>query len=444
MTDTRTFPKGGLHPRSLGMNTLEVPIRNAHLPHFLYIPMSQHIGTPAKPVVAVGDTVKSGDLLGKASGFVSVNIHCPLPGTVTEIKKMPTAVSPAVDTVVVEVEGYFNMQSASKQQKSWRACSPKELTITLQEMGIVGMGGATFPTHVKYSVPEGKTIDTLVINAVECEPYLSADYRVVMERGKEVMEGIDICRHILGLKKAIIGIEVDTPAAISLLSDLATGFESIEVMGLEVKYPQGAEKQLIKATLNREVPGGGLPMDIGVVVSNVGTVAAIYDAVVSGLPLTERVTTVTGNILEKPGNYKVKIGTPIKDLLEEVGLKEEPGKLILGGPMMGLCQYTDEVPVTKGTSAILVLSRKETRRYPHRPCVRCGKCIPVCPMGLNPARIVKLIELGLDQDALDAGTMDCIECGCCSYSCPSGRHLAQGIKLGKLHFQARRKESTGG
>ena len=444
MIKTKTFPKGGLHPRSLGMNTLEVPIRNAHLPHFLYIPMSQHIGAPAQLNVAVGDTVKPGDILGKASGFVSVNIHCPLPGKVTEIRKMPTAVSNAVDTVVIEVEGYFNMQAPEKNKEDWKNKSPKELTALLQEKGIVGMGGATFPAHVKYSVPEGKTIDALVINAVECEPYLSADYRVMMERGRDVLEGIDICRHILGVKKAVIGIESDTPKAIDLLSDLSREYEGVEVAALKVKYPQGAEKQLIKATLNREVPSGGLPMDVGVVVSNVGTIAAIYDAVAGGMPLMERITTVTGNILDKPGNYKIKIGTPIKDILEEAGLREEPGKLVLGGPMMGLCHYTDEISVTKGTSGILVLSKKEAKRYPHRPCVRCGKCIPVCPMGLNPARLVKLIELGRDQEALDNGVMDCIECGCCSYSCPSQRHLAQGIKLGKLRFQARRKESKGG
>lgn len=443
MNKQTTFPLGGIHPRSLGMDTLEVPIRNAHLPHFLYLPMSQHIGAPAKPVVAPGDIVKPGDVVGEASGFVSVNIHCPLPGKVTEIVRMPNAIHHAVETVVVEVEGYFNMQ-APTTLNDWRNVPRKELIASLQKLGIVGMGGATFPVHVKYSIPEGKTIDTLIINAVECEPYLSADYRVMMERAKEVLEGIDICRHILGITRAVIGIEADTPKAIALMDTMIAAYPGLEVAPLTVKYPQGAEKQLIKAVTGREVPSGGLPMDVGVVVSNVGTVSAIRDAIVCGTPLMERVTTVTGTILKNPGNYKIKLGTPLKDVLEEAGLTEEPGKIILGGPMMGLAHYSDMVPVTKGTSGILVLSKKEAKTYRHRSCVRCGKCIGVCPMGLEPARLATLIELGRDNDALTAGMLDCIECGCCSYTCPSQRHLAQVIKLGKLRHQARKKEAAGG
>lgn len=443
MARLKTFPVGGIHPRNIGLDTLERPIRNAQLPHFVYIPLAQHIGVPAEPVVNVGDRVEAGDVIGKASGFVSVNIHASLPGKVVAIEKATAPLGENVPTVIIEFEGYFNVTRKKADKHDWK--QGKDIRKILQEKGVVGLGGATFPTHVKYSVPEGKKIDTLIINAVECEPFLSADYRLMMERGEELMEGIEIARHLLGVSNVYIGIEADTPRAIEEMKKAAADYKSgFRVVPLKVKYPQGAEKQLIKAILNREVPSGGLPLDVGVVVSNIGTIYAMKEAVVDELPLTERVVTVTGTIVKNPGNYKIKIGTRISDVLEEFGLKEEPGKVIMGGPMMGQAQYTPDTPVIKGTSGILVLSKKQAKQYPHNPCIRCGKCITVCPMGLDPTRLVTMVELHQDAAAMEDGVMDCMECGSCSYVCPSGRHLAQVIKLEKLRNAARKKEATSG
>lgn len=443
MAGLKTFPLGGLHPRSIGLNTMDKPIRNAHLPHFVRIPLSQHIGTPARPVVAVGDRVEAGDVIGKASGFVSVNIHTSLPGKVVEIVNQASPLAAKVPTIVIEFEGYFNVKQRNADHNSWRNLSNQEIISKMQDKGLVGLGGATFPTHVKYSVPKDKNIDALIINGVECEPYLSADYRVMLERSQDLLTGIEIARTVLGVENVYIGIESDKPEAIAKLADAAAAIDHLSVVPLQLKYPQGAEKQLIKAILQREVPSGGLPMDVGTVVSNVGTILALKEAVVDDVPLTERVVTVTGSIVENPGNYKIKIGTPLKDVLEEFGLREEPGKIVFGGPMMGLAQYDEHVPITKGTSGVLVLSRREAKYFRHAPCVRCGRCLTVCPMGLDPTRLVTLIELGKDDQALQEGTLDCIECGCCSYICPSQRHLGQSIKLGKLRNIMRKKEAAG-
>lgn len=442
MSAFRTFPRGGIHPHSIGLDTLEIPVRNAFLPHTAYIPLSQHIGAPAIPVVQAGDKVDTGDLIGKASGYVSVNIHSSMPGTVVDIIDAPGPGNDRTKMVVIQFEGYVNIKKELHDRNSWRQYTSAEIIKTMQESGLVGLGGACFPMHVKYSVPKDKKINTLIINAVECEPFLSADYRLMMEYPLDILTGIEIAQSVLGVHKVAIGIEADTPAAIALMQETVRGYDGIEVVPLKVKYPQGAEKQLIKAVTGREVPSGGLPMDAGAVVSNVGTMFALKEAVVDKKPLYERIVTVTGNILERPGNYKIRIGTRIQDLYDEIGLKETPGKIIMGGPMMGQAQFTGEVPVVKGTSGLLFLSKKEAKRYRHMPCVRCGKCLEVCPMGLDPTGLVTAIELGEEKQLKADGLMDCIECGCCSYICPSQRHLAQGIKLGKLREAAKRKEAA--
>ena len=434
-----TFPLGGIHPRSLGFNTMDNEIKNADLPHFVSIPLSQHIGVPANAVVKPGDIVKTGDVIGESSGFVSVNIHSSVPGKVLEIKKGYSAIGSMTEMVVIEFEGELNMSRPGKSPVKWKDMSCEDIIKKIKDMGIVGLGGATFPTHIKYSVPSDKKITELVINAVECEPYLSADYRVMLEKIDDMLIGIEIAKKLLNVKNVYIGIEDDKPEAIQKISEAVSNIEGIEVVDLQHKYPQGGEKQLIKAILGREVPSGGLPLDVGVVVSNIGTIVAVKEAVVDGKPLTERVVTVTGSIVKNPGNYKIKIGTMIKDVLEEVGLIEDPGKIVMGGPMMGLAQYNDEMPVTKGTSGILVLSKKQAKAYHHAPCVRCGKCISVCPMGLDPTLLCTSIELDRAEKAIEQGQNDCIECGCCSYTCPSQKHLAQTIKLGKLRQIARRK-----
>jgi len=436
MSIFKTFKKGGLHPRSIGIEVLEKEIQNVNLPHFVYIPLNQHIGAPAKAIVKPGDTVKMGDVIGEASGFVSCNIHSSVPGVVKEIIKHDGSSADNVETVVIEFFGGLSIRSEDKHGEKWRDKSSKDLISSLQKMGIVGLGGATFPTHVKYSVPNDKKVDTLIINAVECEPYLSADYRLMIEKSADIISGIEIARTVLGINRVIIGIEADTPKAIEVMKKAASTVSGIEVLPLKVKYPQGAEKQLIQAAINKEIPSGELPMAVGAVVSNVGTIFAIKEAIIDNKPLTERVVTVTGTLVKNPGNYKIKIGTTLRDVLDEVGLKGKPAKIIFGGPMMGFAQHSLDVPVVKGTSGILVLADKETVYFNDDPCVKCGKCISVCPMGLNPTKIVRKIELGRKNDSKEDGLMDCIQCGACSYICPSQKHLAQAIKLGKLQLAA--------
>jgi electron transport complex protein RnfC len=436
---------GGLHPRNIGLDTMSLPIRNAFVPHFLYIPMLQNIGAPALPAVSVGDIVHKGDVVGISSGRMSVNVHTALPGKVIDIREHITPSVDRVQTVVIEVDGDFHLGKAiDVKRASWEGLSKEHILAIMQESGLVGMGGAAFPLHVKYNVPPGKRVDTLVINAVECEPFLSADNRIVIEHAEEIFIGISIAMRLLGVSHCVIGLEADMHQAIERMREVTLGKKGIEILVLEVKYPQGSEKQLLKAALGREVPSGGLPADVGALVSNVSSMLALKEAVVDAKPFYERVLTVTGDLVQKPGNYKVCIGTRISDLLDECGVRQAPGKIVIGGPMMGLAQYSDQVPITKGTSGVLVLSKKKAAIYRHTPCVRCGKCIAVCCMGLEPARLTTDIELGQDAHAKSEGLLDCIECGCCSYICPSGRHLAQGIKLGKLRHLARMKEERGG
>lgn len=433
-----------MHPRDIGLDTMSSPIRNAFLPHYLYIPLQQHIGSPAEAVVAPGDVVSRGDVIGKASGYVSVNIHTPLPGKVIAVQDHVTATADRVPTVVIEVEGRFSLKGqVSRQTDAWKSLSRDEIISRMKEHGLVGMGGATFPMHVKYSVPADKKITTLLVNAVECEPFLSADNRLVIEHGEDLVTGIEIALKALGVNRAIIGFEADMPEAVDRMRGLVANRSNIEVLVFPVKYPQGAEKQLVKAATGLEVPSGGLPLDIGVVVSNAGSLVALKEAVVDNKPLFERIVTVTGDAVEKPGNYKIAIGTRVADVLAEVGLKKKPARIIIGGPMMGLAQYSDQVPVTKGTSGILVLSARRAAIYRHRPCVRCGKCMTVCPMGLVPLMLVSRVELGMDDEAKKHGLLDCIECGCCSAVCPSERHLSQAIKLGKLRHVAKKREAAG-
>jgi electron transport complex protein RnfC len=312
------------------------------------------------------------------------------------------------------------------------ALGQKEIIQKINEMGIVGLGGATFPSHVKLMVPEGKKAEYLIINGVECEPYLTSDHRLMLEKGEEMMVGVEILRRALGVEKAIVGIENNKPDAIKHLSQIAQQYPGITVEGLKVKYPQGAEKQLIKALINREVPSGKLPIEVGAVVNNAGTAFAVYEAVQKNKPLIERVVTITGKSVSKPGNFWVRIGTPVSQLIEAAGgLPEDTGKVIGGGPMMGKALNSLEVPVVKGTSGILIMSEEESRRNQDQHCIRCSRCISVCPMGLEPWLLEKLV-LFEDYDRTEQErVMDCIECGSCHYTCPANRPLLDYIRLGK-------------
>ncbi|MGM0530272.1 MAG: electron transport complex subunit RsxC [Bacteroidota bacterium] len=431
----KTFSKGGVHPPENKLSA-DKPIEKLELPRQVYIPIAQHIGAPSKPVVKKKDKVKTGDVIAQSQGFVSSNIHSSVSGTVSKVGEIIDTTGfkkPAVTIDVEDDEWNDSIDTSSDIIKDY-SFSSQEIVDKILQGGIVGMGGATFPSHVKLSVPEGKKIDTLVINGVECEPYLTSDHRVMLERGEEMLIGIKLLKKALGVEHVLIGIEQNKPDAIEHVTNLVSKEENIEVYPLKVKYPQGGEKQLIKALLNREVPSGGLPLDVGVVVHNVGTSLAVYEAVQKNKPLFERVVTVTGKSLSKPSNFLVRIGTPIKDLIEAAGgLPEDTGKVVSGGPMMGKALSSLNVPVVKGTSGILVIPEKEAHRAEEFNCIRCGKCVDACPMGLEPYLLKQLAQLERYEDCEENAIMDCMECGSCSFTCPARVPLLDYIRLGKTN-----------
>ncbi|MBN2551973.1 MAG: electron transport complex subunit RsxC [Spirochaetales bacterium] len=434
---TRTFGRGGVHPHDFKSLTNDIPIRNAPIPPEAVIPLNQHMGAPAECLVEAGDEIREGMLIGRAAGAFSANVHASIPGRVKEIRDMYTASGMPSKAVVVEFEGEF--ERSGNGEVEWRDREPQALLDAIREQGIVGMGGATFPTPIKFTTREGSPVETFVVNGVECEPFLTADHRLMLEKTANIITGIEIVSRILSPARVLIGVEENKPDAVAALrEEIRRRAAQIDVVALRTRYPQGDEKQLLKALIGREVPSGGLPLDIGAVVSNVGTVHAIYEAVALGKPLVERIVTVTGTALRSPGNFKVRIGTPVGNLLEECGgFSAPPGKIVAGGPMMGFALADPEVPVVKGTSGILVLSQKDSRAVVQTPCIGCGRCIAACPFGLSPTTLYKWIEHREYAEAMNAGLMDCKECGCCGYVCPARIPLVQGMKLGKL--MARRK-----
>ncbi len=433
MKGLKTFPKGGVHPPDEKRGSAEKEIRNAQIKSVSIVPMSQHLGSPAEPTVAVGDEVREGMLIGKATGYISANIHAPVPGTVKAIRELYLPNGAKSAAIEIEMSGEFDRSGKAEEIHPWKELSSKELASLVSEMGLVGLGGATFPLHVKFAVPEGKQVEYFVVNGVECEPYLTADYRIMLERTKQIFEGIDIARSILSPRTVLVGIEENKPEAIAVMSAAAreAGFP-VEVVPLKMKYPQGDEKQLLKATIGREVPSGGLPLQIGAVVSNVGTVLSLYEAIILRKPLIERVVTVSGGAITEPANLKTRIGTPVGSLIEECGgFKKKPAKIVMGGPMMGFALYDLDTPVMKGTSGILALTDREVKDAAETACLQCGSCVRACPMGLNPTRMYKLIDHAKYEEALAEGLLDCKECGCCAFSCPARINLVQGMKLGK-------------
>lgn len=429
----KTFPKGGVHPPENKLSA-GAAIETLPVPEQVIIPVSQHLGAPAEAAVARGDMVKAGQVIARSKGFVSANIHSSVSGKVLKVDKMPDPSGYKQTSIVINVEGDEWLESVDRSDKLNKeiSLSGEEIIKKCAEFGIVGMGGATFPSHVKLSIPPGKKCDVLIINGVECEPYLSSDHRLMLERPEELLTGTTLLMKALGVKKAMIGIENNKKDAIEKLGSLAGSFEGISIHPLKVKYPQGAEKQLIKAMINREVPSGGLPVDVGTVVHNVGTACAVYDAIQKNKPLLERVVSVSGKDMEKPMNILARIGTPVSKLIEYAGgLPESTAKVVNGGPMMGKALATLEVPVTKGTSGIIFISDSEAGREKVRPCIRCSKCISVCPMGLEPYLLMTLTEKELLDRAEKDRIMDCMECGSCSFTCPAKRPLLDYIRLGK-------------
>ncbi len=429
----KTFPKGGIHPEENKITSSKA-IKRMTVPTVVYVPIAQHIGIPSEIIVDKKDKVKIGQVIAKSGGFVSSNIHSPVAGTVTKLDMVIDTSAYKKQCIVIRTDqkDESNFVIPEFPLKKEITMDQKDILKHINDSGIVGLGGATFPSHVKLDLKNDNKVDYLLINGVECEPYLTADHRLMLEKADEIIVGIQILMHALHIEKVVIGVENNKQDAIEVLKKAALSDNRIKVAALQVKYPQGSEKQLIKAIVKREVPKGGLPMDVGVIVHNVGTIFAIYQAVQHDQPLIERVVTVTGKKLQDPSNFWVKIGTPIKDLVAEVGgIPEGTRKIVNGGPMMGKAIKNTDVPVTKGTSGILIISEEEASRQEPKNCIRCGNCVFVCPMGLEPHLLMNLTEKGFYERAASEDVMTCIECGSCSYVCPSHRPLLDYIRFGK-------------
>ena len=461
-----TFP-GGVHPPASKW-TAEAATQTLPLPDRLVVPMAQNLGAPSLPTVAKGDKVRRGEIIGRPDGFISAWLHAPTSGTVTGIERVVDASSGRqFDAVAIQPDAEDAWADGCNQPRDWAAMTPEDIRKAVAEAGVVGMGGATFPTHVKLTPPPGKAIDTVIINGSECEPMLTCDHRLMLERPDDVVAGMRICLAATGAKRGIIAIEDNKPDAIEALAAALARYvaqppSAVQTLGdlhargrachsevqiLATKYPQGSEKQLILACLGREVPTGGLPSDVGAVVQNVGTAAAIAEAVAERRPLTERVVTVSGDAARTPGNFRVRIGTPIRALLDRAGVEEGFEELIFGGPMMGKDQFTTELFVKKGTSGLLVFRRAAI--YDNGPCIRCGACVRHCPAYLNPSRLSILGESFLDgnlnavEDAMNFGLMDCILCGTCAYVCPARRrmvHLVETLRNERRKALQRKRE----
>lgn len=429
----RTFRIGGIHPPE-NKRSADQKIAALAIPKQVVIPLGQHIGAPAQSIVQKGDMVKTGTLIAKANGFVSANIHSSVSGKVNKIGEAVDSSGMLRPAIYIDVEGDEWEESIDRSETIQQECtlSGKEIIEKIAEAGIVGLGGATFPTQVKLSPPPGNKAEILIINAVECEPYLTSDHTLMLEKGEQILIGTSILMKALQVNRAVIGIENNKPDAIKHLTQLAAQYCNIEIMPLKVRYPQGGEKQLIDAVIRKQVKSGALPISEGAVVQNVGTVYAVYEAVQKNKPLIERIVTITGKNITKPMNLLVRIGTPIRELIEvSGGLPENTGKVIGGGPMMGRALVSTDVPVTKGSSGVLILPEEETKRKPIYDCIRCAKCVSICPMGLNPTLLMSVTEFSKWEIAEDNYIVDCIECGSCTYTCPANRPLLDHIRLGK-------------
>ena len=438
----KTFSKGGVHPEENKISH-DSPIQVQPIPKTVSILLGQHIGKPATPVVSRGDEVKVGTLIAQADGFVSANIHSSVSGKVKKIETILDASGYQKPCITIQCDGEDTWEETIDRSPEIIRdikLSGEEIIQRIAECGIVGMGGATFPTNVKLMPPKDATPECVIINGAECEPYLTADHRTLLERGEEVLIGLQILMKSVGVSKGYVAIENNKRDAIEKLTQLASTMPGIEIVPMKVKYPQGGEKQLIDTVLKRRVASGKLPVTEGAIVQNVGTALAVYEAVQKHKPLVERVVTVTGKAVKNPCNLLVRIGTPLSELIETAGgMPRSTAKLVSGGPMMGKAVYSDEIPVAKGTSGVLMLLEEDTKRRPMRNCIRCAKCVGACPMGLNPAFLMR-DTVYRDWDALEANHVyDCIECGSCSFICPANRPLLDHIRMGKGRVMAIRR-----
>ena len=432
----QTFP-GGIHPESCKGSSSGLGIRKISPPAQVIVPLIQHIGPPCRPLVKPGDKVKTGTVIAESEKFISAPIHSPVSGTVKVIKKTSHPVLGYCESVIIDSDQKDEKEySQGVSQTNFENLTPETIREKVKSAGIVGMGGAAFPTHVKLSPPKEKAINTFILNGAECEPYLTCDDRLMQERAAEIIQGMLLLMKAAGVTNGIIAIEDNKPAAIQSMRSSVTNLQhvtcNLQLVTLPTKYPQGGEKQLIKALTGREVPPLKLPFDVGCIVDNVQTAYAVYEAVYLNKPLFERVITVTGDAVKEPSNISVKIGTQVSFIVNECGgIKDKLGKLIIGGPMMGMAQYTMDMPVIKGVSGILLLSEKYSVFKKEQYCIRCGKCKESCPVKLVPTDIAKAAEYGRFDIVTVLNAADCIECGCCSYVCPSRIPLVQLIKYAK-------------
>lgn len=426
-----TFP-GGVHIEDHKELTKDKPIKAIPAPKIAVIPLCQHMGVPVEPLVKPGEEVKKGQRLGDSERFISAPVHSSISGKVISIEPHLVCSGANVLSVIIESDGKDQLHESVKPFPPLEELNKKDIRNIVRAAGIVGLGGATFPTHVKLDPAHDKEVDFVILNGAECEPYITCDHRIMLERPEDVLFGLKTIMRPTDAKEGIIAIEENKQDTIDIFEALVSKESNIRVAKLRTKYPQGGERQLIKAILGREVPSGGLPLDVDVIVNNVGTAAAISDAIQKGIPLIEKVVTVTGDAIKEPGNYRVRIGISIKEVIDNCGgFSAEPRKIIIGGPMMGVAQFSLDVPVTKNVNSIIVLSGKYVKVYNEQNCVRCSRCVDTCPVYLQPNKLTELIKNTRFDDAERSGAMDCIECGLCSYVCPSKIELVHHIKLAK-------------
>ncbi len=431
--------KGGIHPPHGKKYSEKKAIEKANDPKIVKIPLSQHIGAPCKPIVKKGDFVKVGQQIGEPLAFVSAPIHSSVSGVVKDVKDVKIAGGMG-SCIIIESDGEFQLCENVSSKGDVESLSGKEILEIIKNAGIVGMGGAGFPTHVKLSPPPDKNIDLVILNGAECEPYLTADHRLMIERADDIVYGLKAIMKVLNVEKGYIGIENNKTDAIKIMQEAVKG-ENIVIQGLKTKYPQGAEKQLIHAISGREVPSGGLPMEAGAVVNNVATAYAIADAIKTGMPLINRICTITGSAIKEPKNLEILVGTEITEIIEQCGgFIEEPGKILLGGPMMGRATSAIDIPSTKTTSGILAFNKVDAIIPEPSLCIKCGKCVEVCPINLLPVYISANAENGNFDNAEKLNAMDCIECGSCSFICPSKRKLLEGIRLTKNRIRSKKQK----
>jgi electron transport complex protein RnfC len=437
---SKTF-KGGVHPEEYKYLTENCAFEFMPAPEEIILPVSQHLGKDAQPVVKKGDEVFCGQLVAKAEGFISAPIHSSVSGKVLSIGKEITPTGFPKDSIVIKSNGNVNEQIVTLPPLDPEAISPDEIRQRVAEAGIVGQGGAAFPTYVKLSPPKDKVIDLVILNGCECEPYLTRDYRFMIERPDDLIAGFKLILKALGVKRGVIGIEDNKPEAIKILSEKIKNEDGLEVISLKTKYPQGAEKMLIKAVTGKEVPPGKLPMDVGAVIQNIGTALAIYDAVAKGQVLINAALTVSGLGIKNPKNLIVPVGTPIQDVIDYCGgVSDDAVKIIVGGPMMGTAQFDLHAPVLKATSGILVLTKEEVSKNPETPCLRCGQCVGACPLNLVPTKLARYSQLQKFEEAESVDITVCMECGTCAFTCPANIPLVQWIRIGKQKVLEMQKE----